>query len=47
MSAALKSRQMPLPRYVVLHPGSKLSNEEIARIDAWTQKERRLLKALK
>ena len=46
MSAALKSRQMPLPRYLLLHPGSKLSEEEIAKIDEWTQKERRRLKAL-
>jgi hypothetical protein len=46
MSAVLRSRQMPLPRYLILHPGSKLSEEEIATIDEWTQRERQRLKAM-
>jgi hypothetical protein len=33
MSAVLRSRQMPLPRYLILHPSSKLSETEIAMID--------------
>jgi hypothetical protein len=37
---------MPLPRYLILHPGSKLSEEEIATIDEWIQKERMRLKAM-
>jgi hypothetical protein len=46
MSAVLRSRQMPLPRYLILHPSSKLSETEIAMIDEWTQKERLRLKAM-
>ena len=46
MSAVLRSRQMPLPRYLILHPGSKLSEEEIAKIGEWTQEERLRLKAM-
>ena len=45
MSAVLRGRQMPLPRYLILHPSSKLSEREITMIDEWTQKERLRLKA--
>jgi hypothetical protein len=37
---------MPLPRYLILHPGSKLSEGEISMIDEWTQKDRLRLKAM-
>jgi Haem-binding domain len=46
MSAVLKTRQMPLPRYLILHPSSKLSEGEIKMIDEWTQEERLRLKAM-
>ena len=46
MSAVLRSWQMPLPRYLILHPGSKLSEGEISMIDEWTQKERLRLKVM-
>ena len=46
MSAVLRSRQMPLPRYLTLHPGSKLSGGDITMIDEWTQKERLRLKVM-
>jgi hypothetical protein len=46
MSAVLRSRQMPLPRYLILHPSSKLSEGEIKMIDEWTQEERLRLKAM-
>jgi hypothetical protein len=46
MSAVLRSGQMPLPRYLILHPGAKLSQQEIAQIVEWTRTERRRLKAL-
>jgi len=46
MSAVLRTRQMPLPRYLILHPSSKLSEGEITMIDEWTQKERLRLKAM-
>jgi Haem-binding domain len=34
MSAVLRSRQMPLPRYLILHPSSRLSEGEIAKIES-------------
>ena len=34
MSAVLRSRQMPLPRYLILHPCSRLSEGEIAKIES-------------
>jgi hypothetical protein len=46
ISAVLRSRQMPLPRYLILHPGSKLSEEEIAKIERWTQQERQRVKPM-
>ena len=46
MSAVLRSRQMPLARYLILHPGSRLSEAEITMIEEWTQKERLRLKAV-
>jgi Haem-binding domain len=46
MSAVLRSRQMPLPRYLILHPSSKLSEGEITMIDEWTQEERLRSKAM-
>jgi cytochrome c len=37
----LRSRQMPLPRYLVLHPEARLSDAEIQAIYEWTKSERR------
>jgi len=44
ISVMIRSRAMPLPRYVLLHPGARLSDDEIAQIAQWTKTERRRLK---
>ena len=36
----VKDREMPLSMYTLLHPRAKLSQEEIAAIFEWTQRER-------
>jgi hypothetical protein len=46
LSAMVRSRQMPLPRYISLHPSAKLSDAEIDRIYQWTRAERRRLKSI-
>jgi Haem-binding domain len=45
MSAMVRSRQMPLPRYLRLHPSARLSDAEIDRIYQWARGERRRLKS--
>ena len=45
MGVAVRRRTMPLPKYVRLHPAARLSDEEIALIYQWTQRERRRLRA--
>ena len=44
LSAVVRSRQMPLPRYLRLHPSAQLSDAEIDLISQWTRAERRRLK---
>ena len=46
MSAMVRSRQMPLPRYLQLHPSAKLSDAEIDQIYQWARGERRRLKSI-
>jgi hypothetical protein len=46
LSAVVRSRQMPLPRYVRLHPNAKLSDSEIDQIYQWARGERRRLKSI-
>jgi Haem-binding domain len=46
LSAMVRSRQMPLPRYVQLHPSAKLSDAEIDQIYQWARVERRRLKSI-
>jgi hypothetical protein len=46
MAAVVRSRRMPLPRYTLLHPGSKPSPAEFDRIYQWTRAERRRLAPL-
>jgi Haem-binding domain len=45
LSAVVRSRQMPLPRYLRLHPSAQLSDAEIDLIYQWTRAERRRLKS--
>jgi cytochrome c len=44
IGAEVRSRQMPLPRYVLLHSEAHLSDAEIQLIYQWTKSERRALK---
>ena len=46
LGAMIRSRQMPLPRYITLHPSAKLSDAEIDQIYQWAQSERRRLKSI-
>lgn len=36
----VKDRAMPLPEYLTLHPGAKLSDAEVTAVFDWAQKER-------
>lgn len=41
ISSMVRKREMPLARYTVLHPGAKLTAEEIQQIDQWGRQERK------
>jgi cytochrome c len=41
IGAEVRNRQMPLPRYVLLHPEARLSDAEIQAIYEWTKAQRR------
>ena len=40
---AVQTKEMPLPRYTLLHPEARLSSDEIAVIRTWTRMERHRL----
>ncbi len=44
MGVEVRNRRMPLPKYLQLHPRARLSNDDVARIGAWAQSERRRLR---
>jgi hypothetical protein len=44
ISSVVRGRQMPLPRYVWLHPEARLSDEEIQAIYEWTKEQRKALR---
>ena len=44
LSAVVRSRQMPLPRYTMLHSDAKLSDSEIDLLYRWARAERSRLK---
>jgi hypothetical protein len=44
IGAEVRSRQMPLPRYLLLHPEARLSEAEIQAIYDWTKAQRRALR---
>ena len=46
LAAAVRSRQMPPPRYTLMHRSAKLSEPELERIYQWARGERRRLKSL-
>ena len=45
MGSAVRNRQMPLPRYLLLHSEARLSAEEREQIYQWTRAERKRLKS--
>jgi heme-binding protein len=45
MSVLVRNREMPLPRYLLLHPEAKLSDAEAAFLNQWARSERKRLKA--
>ena len=44
MCRQVRSRAMPLPSYTRLHRDARLSDDDIARVCAWTSAERRKLR---
>jgi hypothetical protein len=46
MSAVVRNRVMPLPKYLLLHPGAKLSDSDIEQINRWALKERGRLRSM-
>jgi Haem-binding domain len=44
IGAEVRSRQMPLPRYLLLHPEARLTDAEIQAIYDWTKAQRRALR---
>ncbi|HEV1283834.1 MAG TPA: heme-binding domain-containing protein [Bryobacteraceae bacterium] len=44
IGAEVRSRQMPLPRYLLLHPEARLSDAEIQVIYDWTKTQRHFLR---
>ena len=46
LAAAVRSRQMPPPRYTLMHRNARLSQPEQERLYQWARGERRRLKSL-
>ena len=46
LSSVVRNKQMPLPRYTMLHPEAKLSDSEIDQIYRWARGERTRLKSM-
>lgn len=45
LGAEVRNRQMPLPRYLSLHPEARLSGSDIRQLYDWSHRERRRLKS--
>jgi cytochrome c len=45
MGAEVRSHEMPLPRYLLLHHEARLSEEEISVLYNWTKAQRRILRS--
>ncbi len=43
LGAEVRNHQMPLPRYVVLHPAAKLTESEVKQLYDWAHRERQRL----
>lgn len=46
ISALVRNRAMPLPRYLLLHPDARLSSDEVAHLQQWSKSERKRLKTI-
>jgi hypothetical protein len=46
IATVIENREMPLHRYVVFHPGVKLSAADSVQVIEWTHAERRRLRAI-
>ena len=46
MASLVRNRQMPLPRYLLLHRNAKLSDAEVDQLYQWARKERKRLKSM-
>ena len=45
IATVIENREMPLHKYVALHPEAKLSAEDSIRVIEWSRAERRRLRA--
>ncbi|HLJ86636.1 MAG TPA: heme-binding domain-containing protein [Candidatus Angelobacter sp.] len=45
VSSMIRNQKMPLRRYLFMHPGAKLSAEDVKLIDQWGHKERKRVKS--
>jgi hypothetical protein len=45
LGAEVRNHQMPIPRYLSLHPDARLSEAEVQELYQWSRGERRRLKA--
>jgi len=45
ISTVIENREMPPPKYLLLHPEAKLSAEDAVRVIEWARSERRRLRA--
>ena len=45
IATVIENREMPLHKYVVFHPGVKLSTDDSVQVIEWTHAERRRLRA--
>jgi hypothetical protein len=44
LGVEVRNRRMPLPKYLQLHPASRLSDREVEQLYAWAHRERRRLR---
>lgn len=44
MAVEVRNHRMPLPKYLQLHPGARLSAEEVSQLNDWAHAERRRVK---
>jgi hypothetical protein len=46
ISVMVRNRAMPLPKYLMLHPEARISDQEIAQLNEWARTERSRMKLL-